>query len=86
MGSSEKIVLAICILSAIFLSTNLMLLPLLRGRRKSGGGNPPGSRQSLMRRPHSRDAQAMEELARSVEQFKREKAEAGEQAGRKPEP
>ena len=86
MESSEKIILAICILSAIFLSTNLMLVPLLRGRRKSSDGNALRAVQNLMRRPHSRDSQAMEELARNVEQFKREKGEAGDQAGRKPEP
>jgi hypothetical protein len=77
MESSEKILLAICIVSAIFLSTNLLLVPLLRGRRKSSDASALKAAQSLLRRPHSKDAQAMEELAQSVERFKREKDAAG---------
>jgi hypothetical protein len=77
MESSEKILLAICIVSAIFLSTNLLLLPLLRGKRRSSDASALEAAQGLLRRPHSKDAQAMQELAQSVERFKREKDATG---------
>jgi hypothetical protein len=85
MLSSEKIVLALCILSIVFLSTNLMFLPLLRGRRNGRGANSSKAVQGLLSRPHSRDAQAMEELSQRVTQFKGEEGEADEPGGQKPE-
>jgi hypothetical protein len=74
VNSSEKIILASCILLAIFLSTNLMLLPLLRGRRKRNDANPWKAATNLMRPVRSKDAESMEELSKQVEQFKGQKA------------
>ena len=56
MQSPEKIMLAMCAVSAIFLSTNLMLILLLRGRRDRSDSGGLKAAQGLLRRPHSRDA------------------------------
>ena len=75
LSASEKIALASCLLLLVFLTPTMMLLPLLRGRkdRKSGGKSEWQALDGLLRPPGSKDAQSMEELARQVEQFKREK-------------
>lgn len=74
MNNSEKIVLASCILLAVFLSTNLMLIPLLRGRKHRNDAGAWKAATDLMRPMRSKDTQSMEELSRQVEQFKGQKA------------
>jgi hypothetical protein len=74
MSASEKFILAGCLLLVIFLSTNAMLLPLLRGRKAPGKGDKPRSEWQVVSRllhpPGSKDTESMEELSRQVEQLK----------------
>jgi hypothetical protein len=76
MSTSEKIALASCILLVVFLSTNAMLLPLLRGRRDRGRPAERGPLDGLLRGPVSKDAEAMRELARQVEKFRQQERES----------
>jgi hypothetical protein len=76
MSSSEKIALASCLLLIVFLSTNVMLLPLLRGRgdpKKRSQGGEWNALGGLLRPPASKDQESMEELARQVQQLNRER-------------
>ena len=78
MDHSEKILLAACILVAVFLSTNLMLVPLLRRRRDTRESQTWKALGNLLRPPRNSGQDAMEELGRRVEKLKQEKPTKGD--------
>jgi len=81
MHGSEKFILAICIVLVIFLSTNLMILPVLRRKKDRSDTDSPKVIEILLRPRRSKSNEAMEELSRRVEQLKRDKPPAEEKKG-----
>jgi hypothetical protein len=75
---SQKILLAGCILVAIFLSTNLMLVPLLRRRRDTHESQTMKALGNLLKPTHNSGQDAMEELGRRVEKLKQEQPPKGD--------
>ena len=72
MEQSHKVFLALCILVAVFLSTNLMLVPLLRRPRNKRGSSAGKTVESLFKIGNGASNDAMEELGRRVENLKQE--------------
>ena len=72
MDHSQKILLAGCILVVIFLSTNLMFLPLLRRPRDKRESQTMKAFGSLFKPTRGPASTEIEELARRVEKLKQD--------------
>jgi hypothetical protein len=71
---SQKVFLALCVLVAVFLSTNLMLVPLLRRPRENRRSSTGKALGGLFKIGGGAPNEAMEELNRRVENLKQESA------------